>query len=183
MAVLIEGISVVIRADAILRAFGEFERFKAVVPNNTLCADSELARVGFMHPSDVRDFIVRLEQFGLRFLVDSNAIDMVVIDQQKGLAARCDWVECGQINWGGDPSKRVAGARLIDSKVGQIVTPNGWTFEESLSSSFGFIPTASEAHIELIEDRDSLQTFRSSLTTKPLYVGRTRRNQRHLSRG
>ena len=39
--------------------------FKDHVPNQTLCADNELARVGFMTPEDVKNFVGALECAGL----------------------------------------------------------------------------------------------------------------------
>ena len=42
MAVLCEAISVVVRADCALAAFGSFEAFKRIVPNQTLVSDNEL---------------------------------------------------------------------------------------------------------------------------------------------
>ena len=66
MAVLIEAISVVVRADELLKKFpGGWDAFKAIVPNQTLCADNEIVRVGFMVPQDVESFIKRLQRVGL----------------------------------------------------------------------------------------------------------------------
>jgi hypothetical protein len=46
MAVPVEGLSVIIRRDAFVRAFqGGGDAFLAAVPNQTLCYDRELARV------------------------------------------------------------------------------------------------------------------------------------------
>jgi hypothetical protein len=69
MAVLVEGISVIIRVDSLLRFFpGGWEAFKEIVPNQTLCADNEIVRVGFMIPQDVKSFIDKLEGMVLSFL-------------------------------------------------------------------------------------------------------------------
>lgn len=55
MAVLVEGISAVIRRKAIdAKLAGGWPRFVAEVPNATLCADDNLARVGFMSPCSWR---------------------------------------------------------------------------------------------------------------------------------
>jgi hypothetical protein len=46
MSVLIEAISVVMRADELLKKFpGGWDAFKGIVPNQTLCADNEIVRV------------------------------------------------------------------------------------------------------------------------------------------
>ena len=53
MAVLVEAISVIVRRDAINRSYdGGWAGFLSHVPNNTLCADHELARVGFSGDRD-----------------------------------------------------------------------------------------------------------------------------------
>src|SRR4051795_4165514 len=101
MAVLIKGISVVIRADRLLAAFGnDWEAFKAVVPNKTLCADSEIARVGFMAPADVKHFVDDLTDVGLTYIVDGTAQDLVVVDQQRGPLVQCAWIEFGYVSLG-----------------------------------------------------------------------------------
>ena len=57
MAVLVEGISVIVRRDAIESKYdGGWDTFVDNVPNATLCADDEIARVGFMGPADVEAF-------------------------------------------------------------------------------------------------------------------------------
>ncbi len=51
MAVLAEGISVVVRLDAIERLMeDDWANFVAIAPNQTLCCDNELARVGSARP-------------------------------------------------------------------------------------------------------------------------------------
>ncbi len=63
MAVLVEGISLVVRLEALQEKIpGGWEAFRSSVPNSTLCADGEVARVGFMSPADVEAFVrVRTE--------------------------------------------------------------------------------------------------------------------------
>ena len=58
MAVLVEAISVVVRRVAIDRAFDDgWKAFVSRVPNATLCADDQLARVGFMDLKAVENFL------------------------------------------------------------------------------------------------------------------------------
>jgi len=83
MTVLVEGISVIIKREVIERKFpGGWQAFVRDVPNQTLCADDELARIGFMLPNDVQSYISHLENFGLIFQQNEQAVDMVVADQQ-----------------------------------------------------------------------------------------------------
>jgi hypothetical protein len=86
MAVLVEAISVVVRVDTIGDRYpGGWLAFEKDVPNQTLCCDNELARVGFMNPKDCRSFVDRLEAVGIIHLKNGNSQDVVVVDQCKGL--------------------------------------------------------------------------------------------------
>jgi hypothetical protein len=88
--------------------------------------------------------------------------------------AKCDWVEFGQISLGGDPKKRVSACRLKRSTQSVIVMPDGWTFEQSLSSSFGFVPNEHlDRSLTRVGHKDGLDTYRSRLTGKDVFVGRT----------
>jgi len=65
MAVLVEAVSVIIKASAIQEKYpGGWKKFKANLPNRTMCTDGELIRVGFMVPGDARAFVRELESFG-----------------------------------------------------------------------------------------------------------------------
>jgi hypothetical protein len=177
MAVLIEAISVVFRADVLLEKYWggmSFDEFRERAPNQTLCADGELLRLGFMDPEDVETYVRQFRRFDIRYVVDGKARDLVV-DQMRGPAAPCDWVECGHVNLGGDPAKRIMAARLRGSKVNQVVTPEGWKFERSLASSFGFVPDrAIEKTLDLIGNDEGFDTYRSKLTGGKVFVGRSR---------
>jgi hypothetical protein len=58
------------------------------VQNCTLCADREIARVGFTSPEEIKAFVDDLERNGLTYLADGSSVDIVVADQQSGLMAR-----------------------------------------------------------------------------------------------
>lgn len=175
MAVIVEGISVVIRCDRLLTAFGnDWAAFKRIVPNRTLCADNELVRVGFMVPADVKTFVEILQSSGLAYLVDGAAKDLIVIDQLRGPVVKCDWVEFGHVNLAGELKKWVAACQLSGSRQSRVFTPEGWVFEESLSSSFGFVPNEHiEKSLTLKRGEDNLEVYYNRLTGKEVYVGRS----------
>lgn len=174
MAVLIEAISVVVRADAISSKFPSgWDGFKNIVPNQTLCADNEIARVGFMSPQDVESFVKKLQSNGLEFLRGGEAIDIAVADQMHGLTSKCNWLEFGHVNMGGN-GPRVAACRLTGGQVMEVVTPPNWKFEGSLSSSFGFVPTEhAEKGMKFLRHENGLDVYFNPLTGKEVYVGRT----------
>ena len=175
MAVLVEGISVIIKAQAIIDRYpGGWEAFEANPPNATLCADNELIRVGFMTPVDAKGFVERLASHGIEYLRDGKAIDLVVADQQRGLAAPCEWAEFGRLDWEGDSEKRVAACRLVGSRYGQVLTPDGWSYDGSLSARFGFVPSGWESEfLDRLSHKDGLDVYRDIETGKEVYVGRT----------
>lgn len=179
MAVLAEGISVVIRCDRLLAAFdNDWHAFKAIVPNRTLCADNELVRVGFMAPADVEGFVDLLRGRGLTYLVDGFAKDLVVVDQLRGPLVRCDWIEFGRISLDGDPNKKVAACRLAGSSQSVVVMPEGWRFEQSLSVSFGFVPNEHvDKSLRFVRRQDGLDVYKNALTGREVFIGRTGRGK------
>jgi hypothetical protein len=174
MAVLVEAISVITRVDSIVRLLpGGWEAFERLVPNATLCADEEIARVGFMSPVDVEAFTRKLTGFGLKYLGDGVAIDLAVADQIKGLLCSCLWLQFGRVEIGASRD-RVAACRLVGSKVNRVITPLGWKFAGSLSSTYAFVPTEhAEKGVQYLRHEKGLDIYHNPLTGKECFVGRT----------
>jgi len=175
MPVLIEGISVVIKAEAIEKCYpGGWRALAASSPNQTLCADGELSRFGFMNPPDVEAFISALAQHGILYQIDGFARDVVVVDQMRGPLVSCAWIEFGNINLDGDPKQKVAACRLSGGKSNKIVTPEGWTFAHSLSASYGFVPSEHrDKSLRFMRRQDGLDVYLNELTGEEVFVGRT----------
>lgn len=175
MAVLIEAISVVLKADSVIANYpGGWERFVADAPNQTLCADGQLVRLGFMTPDDVKVFVERLAHHGIFYLRDGRAQDVVIVDQQRGFAAPCDWAEFGRVDWQGDTAKKVSACRAVGSQQSELVTPDGWTYDKSLTSQFSFIETRwVPEFMDFLRHENGLDVYRDLHTGKEVYVGRT----------
>ena len=104
MSVLVEGISIIIKVEAIITKYpGGWKSFKDNPPNKTLCDDTELARLGFMSPDDVGNYIKELEDFDFQHILGNKAIDLVVADQQRGFTSNCEWAEFGFIDLDNNP--------------------------------------------------------------------------------
>lgn len=174
MAVLIEAVSVIINANALLKKYpGGWDAFKLIVPNQTMCADNEIIRVGFMTPQDVESFIKQLVNVGLEFMRSGAAIDIAVADQTRGLTTQCNWLEFGHVNMGIN-GPRVAACRLVGSKIAEVVTPPNWKYKGSLSASFGFAPSEhAEKGLKYLRHENGLDVYLSLLTGKEVYVART----------
>lgn len=131
MAVLVEALSVVIQAKRIHDAYpGGWDAFASEVPNDTLCSDGAVVRLGFMTPDDVRACIRGLESRGLTHVREGRAQDIVVVDQRRGPIDRCDWIQFGKMR---SDLGEVSVCRLAGSTDDTFVTPANWTFENSLS--------------------------------------------------
>jgi hypothetical protein len=171
MAVLIEGISVVVRRSRIDVLYpGGWDAFVSDCPNRTLCADEDLARVGFMDPTDVEAFVKRLESFGFVYCRDAEAVDLAVVDQQQGPATACSWLEFGHVQLGGH---RVAACRAAGSKDPTLITPNGWIYERSLSANFSFLPRAeADRQLRFLRHEHNVDVFLHLPTGREVYVGR-----------
>ena len=175
MAVLVEGISVIIKRSVIEEKYpGGWEAFVADAPNKTLCADEELARVGFMTPVDVEQYVKHLGQYGFRYLEEGMAIDLVVADQLRGLLAESDWCEFGQVSGGGNNLDRIAGCRAVGSMATTLACPEGWKYDGSLSQMYAFVSTADlEKNMKFLRHENGLDVFLNQLTGKEVYMGRT----------
>ena len=174
MAVLVEAISVVVRRAAIDAKFpGGWAAFAAHAPNRTLCADGEIARLGFMSPADVESFVRALELAGLTHLDGDTAVDLVVVDQMSGPASPSGWLEFGHVELAGRGGK-VAACRLAGSRVASIMLPEGWEYEGSLSHTYGFIPAGEvDKSLEFLRHENGVDVFLNRLTGREVYIGRT----------
>lgn len=136
MAVLVEAMSLIVRLDAINEQYvGGLEAFIAGVHSATVCMDGELLRVGFLSLSEADANIHRLEAGGLQYLEGGAPRDMILVDQLRGPSAPCDWLEVGEMQIG--PGQSVMAARLVDSEIGTLFTPEGWRYEHSHSKALG----------------------------------------------
>lgn len=176
MAVLVEGISVIVRRKSIEdKCPLGWNGFVDNMPNATLCADDEIARVGFMTPQDVKDFIEHLESCGLVFREDNKAVDIAVADQIGGLTLQCDWLEFGQVTLN-ESGTRVAACRYAGSHSTQLITPENWQYEESLSNTHVFAPSETlDETLKFLRHENGLDIYLNLVTGKEVYAGRTTR--------
>ncbi len=140
MAVLIEAISVVLRCESIVKRFsGGVEHFMSSIPNKTLCSDGELASVSFMVPKDVKNYVEYLVRQGLVFKNDGIAMDLVVVDQRRGMTSDCDWAIFGEADWNNSPKCPISVCQYFQSNIKHVVVPEGWDYASSLSAASNFV--------------------------------------------
>ena len=190
MAVLVEAISVVVRRDAIRAKFsGGWPEFLECVPNDTLCSDDDLARVGFMTPPDVEAFIELLEKNGLIFLRNRRTVDIAVVDQQRGLTMPTDWLEFAHLAFGesGDivaacwlfEGPRMGAGIHMPGKGMTLATPVGWTYEDSPSANFKFVESGKMSEQrKFLRHEDGIDVYLDLSTGKEVFIVRSA-NGRH----
>ena len=175
MAVFVEAISVIIKRDAIENSFpGGWEGFVGDAPNKTLCADAEIARIGFMDGKDMEVYISRLVEFGLIHLQKGKAQDIVIIDQQQGPSSECEWIEFGHIPLDDEGTQVVAACRFKGSTSQDLIFPDGWEYDRSLSKSLTYVPRDRiDDRLELNRRENGLDVYLDRKTGKEVYTGRT----------
>lgn len=174
MAVLIEANCVVILEASIHNKFkGGMAAFESIIPNQAVCADDELLRIGFMVPDDLNEFLKILEHAGLEHDQNGEAVDFVVVTQFGGIESKCNWAEFGHIEL--MPNQRVAACRLVNSQAGVLSYPYGWKYEDSLSYTYAFVPGGQqiEKSMKYLRSEGNIDVFLNLLTGKEMYVGRT----------
>ncbi|MGA2404742.1 MAG: hypothetical protein ABSG91_24080 [Syntrophobacteraceae bacterium] len=185
MAVLVEAISVIVRRDAINKRFsGGWHRFESTVPNSTLCADDDIARVGFMSPADVEVFVRLLENGGLTFLHDRHAVDIAVVDQLRGPTSPADWLEFSIVELGGSGNKVAACWLFEGERMGRgihfptkglaLATPPGWRYENSLTAKFKFVESAEVSErMKFVRHEAGKDVYLDLATGKEVYMARS----------
>lgn len=174
MAVLIEGLSVVIRCDAVVKSYeGGIEAFVSSVPNSSLCADGYLACVRFLSPVDVGSYIETLKVAGLRHKIETDAIDIVVVDQLKGLCSPCNWAVFGKTDWNNDPNCPISVCSAKEANSTAVVVPDGWTYESSLTANHRFVEGNTLPNsLRFIRKEGELDVFQDQNTHQEFYVKR-----------
>ncbi len=176
MAVLVEGISVIIRNSALAQRYpGGVAAFADAAPNASYCSDGELARLGFMAPTDVKACVQGLERKGLRYTDESHsAVDLVVVDQQNGFLVSCSWAAFRRVEIGKNFEHLIATCSLRDSTLTTVALPAEWVFETSLSAKFNFVETDKMSRdFEFVRREGSVDVYRERSTGKEHFVART----------
>ncbi len=186
MAVLVEALSVIVRRDAITKhVAGGWKKFVEIVPNNTLCFDDELARVGFMSPASVDEFVTKLESLGLRHFSDGYAMEMAVVDQLTGPLSNVTWLEFAPFPLGAgkqvtscwlfDEPRRGAGIHMKGLHM-DLAVPPGWKYEGSISANHVFVRSEDiEGRLKFLRHGDGEDVFEDLETGKEISVVRESR--------
>jgi len=126
-----------------------------------------------MSPDDVKEFIEDLKDYGIIYIKDGKSHDLTVVDQLHGFASECDWADFGKIDWDGDPYKKISACRIKDSKIDQVITPEDWEYEKSLSKNYKFVRSSEKNEkVVFLRHEDGLDVYIDLETGKEVYIGR-----------
>ena len=126
------------------------------------------------NPDDVKKFIEDLKDYGIIYLKNGKSHDLVVVDQIYGFASDCDWAEFGTIDWDGDPNKEISACRIKESRIDQVITPEGWEYENSLSKNYKFVRSSEKNEkVVFLRHEDGLDVYIDLETGKEVFIGRS----------
>ena len=141
MSVLCEAFSVIVKRESIEQFYsGGWDSFIKDIPNQTMCADEMIVRVGFFSPSEVESYIIALESKGLNYLKHERESDIAVVDQNDGIILTCDWLQFGKFKLDGHDCD-ISTCWIIDKEninikgmnfkelKNNLATPHGWSPE------------------------------------------------------
>jgi len=171
MAVLIEAISVVVRRKAIeQRHPGGWQGFLRRVPNRTLCTDGTFVRVGFMSPNDVQAYASTLEECGLVFRKDGQAVDFAVVDQLRGPTIPAPWLEFGRIQAG---SMKIAACWPVGQFSKEVSLPEGWKYDGSMSDKPMFAKdNTMDDRLKFLRRENDIDVYLDLRAGKEVFTGR-----------
>jgi hypothetical protein len=165
VAVSAIAISVVVRNSTIEARFpGGMPAFARSCPNQTVCTDGMISRVGFMVRHDAQIFANRLLAAGLAPSPAEAASEIALVIQGRGFFYPCDWLQFGLFE--GYPSVWLAGTDRGTLFIPQAELNSGIAppiREEEFRESFEFIGLKANGKVEV---------YRHKTTGELQYVGR-----------
>ena len=136
MAVLIEGVCLLLRCEAVAKLYpGGVSALAEACTAEAVCADDDLMALTFDDSDAAEDYLAELEQYGFRHLYNDMAVDAVLADPHLGPVSPCGWAEYGQAEVDSDPSKRVALCAMPGTDWNDLCVPRGWRFRGSRSEA------------------------------------------------
>lgn len=136
MAVLVEGVCLLLRCEAVAQHYpGGVSALASECPAEAVCADDDLMALTFDDSDAAEGYLDELEGYGLRHLANDFAVDAVLADPHLGPVSPCGWAEYGQVVVGPGGQDRVATCALPGSDPGQLSVPLGWRFAGSRSEA------------------------------------------------
>ncbi|MGC9385800.1 MAG: hypothetical protein ACP5D0_02555 [Hydrogenovibrio sp.] len=137
MAVLIEGVSVVIHKAKALQnqqAMDALSSVESRLHPMAICADANLLRVGFVDLAEANAFISALEKGGLRFKTEVSgedvAQDLMLVTQFGEMEVTCPWLTVAFTKL--KDGTLITLASLTGDETKNVAFPKHWTLGDSI---------------------------------------------------
>jgi hypothetical protein len=183
MAILVEGISVIVRRVAVEERYtGGLEAFVEAAPTHLYCFDDDLVAVAFGDPNEAEAYCNSLAAAGIRFGEEGTAPDVAIADQFHGLLTETDWLELARVDFDVDgheitvawlhEGEQHAGDVPEEGDELDVSVPDGWSYETSMSSLARFIPQEEiEERLEFVRhDPSGMDVYRDRASGEELYL-------------
>ncbi len=135
MSVLVEAISLIVPRIALdLRYPGGTDGFIATLAHPSseqrhFCLDEDILSVSYITPDACDRAALALVNAGLIEVADGQFQEMAIVDQFRGPILQCQWLV-----WSREPAGYTC-AWLAAKNRGTLVTPDGWSVDQSLRLS------------------------------------------------
>jgi hypothetical protein len=150
MPVICEAISIVVRTESLRKTVKDgLEWIRRFAPDDTLCEDGDLLRVGFLNQFQAERFVDQLVELGLKFewgeRESVEPLDMAVVDMCHGVLTDAPWLTFHRVTTNdGYVISFVSHTPVLLGHTGYVrdgfnlhlVTPAGWQYQGSLSQVF-----------------------------------------------
>lgn len=183
MAILIEGITVIVRRPAVEERYaGGLEAFAAAAPTPLVCLDDDLIAVAFMDPGEAEEYCTGLAEAGIRFGDEERPPEVAIADQFHGLLTETDWIELARVDFDEEGHEiTVAWFHEGEEHTGdlpgpgeelEVAVPEGWSYETSMSALARFVPEEEmAARLEFVRhDADGCDVYRDRATGEELHL-------------
>jgi len=119
----------------------------------------------------------------LTFARNGQTVDIAIVDQMRGSTMPSEWLEFAHLSLGETGNKvaacwlferpRIASGIQMPARGMSLATPDGWTYEESLSANFKFVENDEmDEKVKFLRHEEGTDVYLDPSTGKEVYVGR-----------
>ena len=124
----------------------------------------------FTHPNPKTIAPEELAAKALHEMETHSITCLVVVDQESGPTTPCDWIEFGRTKIDLDNAD-VASCRLINSRIVELITPQGWRYEDSLSQNLSIEHTdQTRKYLQFLRQEDGQEIYLNKMTGEEVAI-------------
>ena len=170
MAVLIEGVSIVVDKATLEQAYPDYAQ---EVPNTTLTTDDHLARIGFMSEDEAVDYGNKVARLIAEIPGKDVFSSMAIVKQNDGIKTEATWLTFGKVLIVGE--HEVSACWVTDDTDPQrVATPTNWKYAESLSDTGkGYSADEFTKRHTFLREEKGIKVYLDNETQEEVFIGKT----------